>query len=421
MIEENTFKILFEFCEALLTEGTEITIELIQQNFSKEELIAINDTTYEDIIKNLDPEQINSYFDKISKIKGLIYLVFNNKILSTTSSENVENIENESQEHSKIKKYLFNQFGLEVKEITSDSIVVLNNKELVDKIDEYMLWNSTNNDDIKTAFLKKYSIIPEEKVHVIQSLSEYLQVLSEINEDNHFLLSRGQKDCTFDLVSSLYREGVFFGKERELLNQFTRSASFYDKSIPHKSTESMTAYGQHHGLPTNYLDFTEAHLLSLFFALKEFKYNEKPSIVYLVDTEEYHCDVIGTREKFFDFSNKIEVSFHTDKHRNNDIFIKLEDSNERIHFQKGYFLKTASQLSQGKTASQLSQGNTASQLSQDIKKMLSLYTHCILIPQDMKETIFNELFNIGINYESIYPDIDNLVKNIKHRERMGSV
>ena len=193
MIEENTFKILFEFCETLLTEGTEITIELIQQNFSKEELIAINDTTYEDIIKNLDPEQINSYFDKISKIKGLIYLVFNNKILSTTSSENVENIENESQEHSKIKKYLFNQFGLEVKEITSDSIVVLNNKELVDKIDEYMLWNSNNNDDIKTAFLKKYSIIPEEKVHVIQSLSEYLQVLSEINEDNHFLLLEVKK------------------------------------------------------------------------------------------------------------------------------------------------------------------------------------------------------------------------------------
>ena len=48
--------------------------------------------------------------------------------------------------------------------------------------------------------------------------------------------------------------------------------------------------------------------------------------------------------------------------------------------------------------------------------MLSQYTHCILIPQDMKETIFNELFNIGVNYESIYPDIDNLVKNIKHRK-----
>ena len=408
MIEENTVEKLLKFCETLLPEGSEITIELIQQNFSKEEQIEIKDITYDNLIQTRKPEQIRSFIDIIAKIKGAIFLKFNDEKLSTTADEKVEKIENESQEHSKIKKYLFSQFGLEVKEITSDSIVVLNNKELVDKIDEYMLWNG-NNDDIKTAFLEKYSIIPEEKVHVIQSLSEYLQVLSDINEDNHFLLSRGQKDCTFDLVSSLYREDVFFGKERELLNQFTRSASFYDKSIPHKSKESVTAYGQHYGLPTNYLDFTEAHLLSLFFALEEFKYNEKPSIVYLVDTEEYHRDVIGNREKFFDFSNETDTSHYTDRYRNNDIFIKLEDSNERIHFQKGYFLKTTSQLSQDKTTSQL---------SQDIEKMLSQYTHCILISQDMKETIFNELFNIGINYESIYPDIDNLVKNIKHRERM---
>ena len=405
MIKEDTLRKLFEFCDSLSTEESEINIELIQKNFSKEEQIEINDIAHNDLSERIKSEQEKSYLEKIVLIKGLIFIKFNSEMSSPTESEKDEI---ESQEHSKIKKYLFSQFGLEVKEITSDSIVVLNNKELVDKIDEYMLWNG-NNDDIKTAFLKKYSIIPEEKVHVIQSLSEYLQVLSDINEDNHFLLSRGQKDCTFDLVSSLYREDVFFGKERELLNQFTRSASFYDKSIPHKSKESVTAYGQHYGLPTNYLDFTEAHLLSLFFALEEFKYNEKPSIVYLVDTEEYHRDVIGNREKFFDFSNETDTSHYTDRYRNNDIFIKLEDSNERIHFQKGYFLKTTSQLSQDKTTSQL---------SQDIEKMLSQYTHCILISQDMKETIFNELFNIGINYESIYPDIDNLVKNIKHRERM---
>ena len=397
MIEENTFKILFEFCETLLTEGTEITIELIQQNFSKEERIEINNITYEDLIQEIKTEQIESYLEKIIKIKGLIYLEFNDEISSPIISEKVEKVENESQEQSKIKSYLLNQFGLEVKEITPDSIVIQNNKTLIDKIDKYMLWTG-DVDDIKTAFLENYPNIPEEKVYVIQSLSEYLQVLSNINEENHFLLSRGQKDCTFDLVSSLYRDDVFLRNERELLNQFTRSASFYDKSIPLKSKESVIAYGQHYGLPTNYLDFTEAHLLSLFFALEEFQYNEKPSVVYLVDTEEYHGDIIGTREKFFDFSNATEASFHTEKHSSNDIFIKLEDSNERIHFKKGYFL------------------NTDSKLSQDLQKMLSQYTHCILIPQDMKETIFYELFNIGVNYESIYPDIDNLVKNIKHRK-----
>lgn len=41
MIEENTVKKLFEFCETLTPEGSEITIELIQQNFSKEEQIEL--------------------------------------------------------------------------------------------------------------------------------------------------------------------------------------------------------------------------------------------------------------------------------------------------------------------------------------------------------------------------------------------
>ena len=257
MIEENTVKKLFEFCETLMLKGSEITIELIQQNFSKEEQIEIKDITYDNLIQTRKPEQILSFIDIITKIKGLIFLKFNDEKLSTTDDEKVEKIENESQEHSKIKKYLFNQFELEVKEITSDSIVVQNNEKLMDKIDRYMLWNG-NIDDIKIAFLNKYPNIPEDKVHVIQSLSEYLKILSDINEDNHFLLSRGQKDCTFDLVSSLYRDDVLWRQERELINQFIRSASFYDKSILLKTKESVIAYGQHYGLPTNYLDFTEA-------------------------------------------------------------------------------------------------------------------------------------------------------------------
>ena len=153
MIEENTVKKLFEFCETLMLKGSEITIELIQQNFSKEEQIEIKDITYDNLIQTRKPEQILSFIDIITKIKGLIFLKFNDEKLSTTDDEKVEKIENESQEHSKIKKYLFNQFELEVKEITSDSIVVQNNEKLMDKIDRYMLWNG-NIDDIKIAFLK---------------------------------------------------------------------------------------------------------------------------------------------------------------------------------------------------------------------------------------------------------------------------
>ena len=47
MIEENTVEKLLKFCETLLAEGSEITIELIQQNFCKEEQIEIKAITYD--------------------------------------------------------------------------------------------------------------------------------------------------------------------------------------------------------------------------------------------------------------------------------------------------------------------------------------------------------------------------------------
>ena len=34
---------------------------------------------------------------------------------------------------------------------------------------------------------------------------------------------------------------------------------FYDDKTEQKNVEELRAYGQHFGLPTNYLDFTEAH------------------------------------------------------------------------------------------------------------------------------------------------------------------
>jgi len=343
-----------------LLDKTEPNIENIKTFFSEEEISYINDTTPDEFVE--------------------IYSIEDTEI---------------KEKYKKIRAIIFDS-KLEVSHFDNDSIVIKKNDELISESAKFVQWNGEP-DDLIRSFASKYDI-PENKVSVVQNLSDYIQVISEFNQEGHFLLSRGQKDCTFDLVPSVFRYKTYEMQEKELVDRFIQNASFYDKTILSKSKESVTAYGQHYGLPTKYLDFTEAHLLSLFFALEEFNYKDKPSVVYFVATEEYHNEIIRIREPFFDFSDEKSVSHYRDKFSNKDIFIKLEDSNERIHFQKGYFLKAETKL------------------SDNIKTMLKEYTYCVLIPQEVKETLFNELFNIGITYESIYPDIDNLVKNIKHRK-----
>ncbi|MCY7102381.1 FRG domain-containing protein [Streptococcus oralis] len=369
-----------------LSDKTEPSLEKIHSLFSEDELNDINETTPEDFLRilGIEDKEIEENY------KNVRALIFDSNLQKDTREE-PENIE-----ETNIKDYLFKKFKLEVSHFENDLIVLKKNDSLIEASEQFVQWNGEP-DVLIRSFASRYGI-PEDKVFVVQNLTEYIQVITEFNQEGHFLLSRGQKDCTFDLVPSVFRYKAYEMQEKELVDRFIRNASFYDKAILSKSKESVTAYAQHYGLPTKYLDFTEAHLLSLFFALEEFDYKDKPSVVYFVATEEYHNEIIKTREPFFDFSDEKSVNHYRDGYSKKDVFIKLEDSNERIHFQKGYFLKAETKL------------------SDNIKTMLKEYTYCVLIPQEVKETLFNELFNIGITYESIYPDIDNLVKNIKHRK-----
>ena len=71
----------------------------------------------------------------------------------------------------------------------------------------------------------------------------------------------------------------------------------------------------------------------------------------------------------------------------------MGNCNERIHFQKGCFLKV--------------------EQNDDLKSMYEKYTKIAIIDKNCKETILKELFKLGITFENIYPDKDNMVKTIR--------
>ncbi|MGM7637662.1 hypothetical protein [Bacillus sp. Hm123] len=48
-----------------------------------------------------------------------------------------------------------------------------------------------------------------------------------------------------------------------------------------------------------------------------------------------------------------------------------------------------------------------------LDSMLNNYTKVAIIDKESKQKILSELFNLGITFENIYPDKDNMVKTIK--------
>ena len=261
--------------------------------------------------------------------------------------------------------------------------------KLMKKVKSIEMWNKENVKETMSSYIG----IPLDNIVLIDSVNSYIDFISEFEENNY--VSRGQKDCTYRLVPSLYRlyEEGYVGHASKYESSFRQKIIYYDDTVEKKNNEEIRAYGQHFGLPTNYLDFTEAHLISLLFAVEEYEYIENHSIVYFVDAKSYNQDMIKTEEKLVDFSDENLRESIQRKYSDKSFFIRVGNCNERIHFQKGCFLKV--------------------EPGDSLEQMLAQYTKIAIIDKNHKEDILKELFKLGITFENIYPDKDNMVKTIR--------
>lgn len=350
------------------------------------ELVQKSDQEIDEFVKKreVDAEQQQKIFDLLQKIK------LENSVDSM--SYNTPEIEIEDK-RKKIMSY-FSSF------VEPDRIDINNNEvnlvykfetgsRLKNKIDDIDAWNE---DNVLETLSKKLNI-EKENMTIINNIYEYINFINEFEQTNY--VSRGQKDCTYELVPSLHRlySDGFKNHSSQLESVFRQKVLHYDKSIGTKDNEELRAYAQHFGLPTNYLDFTEAHLISLLFAVEEFEYIDNHSIVYFVDALSYNKDIIREEIKLVDFSDKHLKEIKEGHYADKSYFIRVGNSNERIHFQKGCFLKV--------------------EPNHSLNYMLQGYTKIAIINKNCKESILKELFNLGINFENIYPDKDNMVRNIK--------
>ena len=100
-----------------------------------------------------------------------------------------------------------------------------------------------------------------DKYVVVNSLSEYIAAIEENNLFNY--ISRGE--------SKKYDKPLSSSIQRTLLKNYTEMMEAYhldvETSINKIQDKNFLAFSQHHGIPTNLLDFSFSPLVSLYFSM----------------------------------------------------------------------------------------------------------------------------------------------------------
>ncbi len=257
-------------------------------------------------------------------------------------------------------------------------------------------------------------VIIETKEQLIELIMQ-LDHDSKIDRDRSTCLFRGLSNDQYTLKTSLERNcgtnpSVYLKKsiEKSLLSNFSKYAAIDDPVISNSIWRQMIL-GQHHGLPTRLMDWTNSILVALHFAVSEHDYsqlNNHDCIVWKISMPEFknnlpekYKNLVSVNSNVFnvDILNKnIESLDEYDKdmeNYNSMLIMEPPSIDQRIVNQYSFFTITPSHITnvEGVIA------NTNGTVKYIIKSNLRWY-------------IRDLLDQLNISERTIYPGLDGTAR-----------
>lgn len=249
-----------------------------------------------------------------------------------------------------------------------------------------------------------------ENILTIESLEHFMEEISNIQDFTNLkgnferVLYRGQSD-KYELIPSIGR--IF--EKNDLGN-----GKFENKLIPKQTSDveiQMLGYlkrvgfmlnefdsdldllikAQHYGMKTRLLDWTTNPLVALFFAIKEEKYFDRDSYLYILKVPKDF--ILESKNHLYDSFNPFTI--------NKTYVIRPRFNNNRVKAQSGWF-----------TIHDTYQGYFIPlEKNPDMFKYMDIYK----IPVKIKIDLLRKISDLGANSRTIYADFEGLCTHANYK------
>jgi hypothetical protein len=186
---------------------------------------------------------------------------------------------------------------------------------------------------------------------------------------------RGQSDSSWELIPKAGREEFSKVSDENIFGQWKRRTLSYLERESYNEWE-LLAIAQHTGLPTRLLDWTHTPLVAVFFAVS--KNPKQDGSLYVYKPNSYYT---YKNKKPFEIDTEIAL-------------YQPSTSSNRIANQYGYFTIHK---------------NPKKPLNDKTKNG---YLEKLIIPSSLKLDLTQMLNQYGINYLTLFPDLEGLSKHL---------
>lgn len=237
------------------------------------------------------------------------------------------------------------------------------------------------------------ALVTEERITSFSDYEAYIR-----NSCKRCHLFRGVSDASYRLIPKIGRRAYvskFSGAPDEVLDSLQdleekTITRFVSMSVPYTDLRNMSSWdqwsiGQHHGLPTRFLDWTENPLIAAYFAVEDTSGND--AAIYIINREQFSSSS--------DFDDPLSGT--------DDILLHLPSYiNPRIIAQKGVFTVHKD------PTKPLDETTVSGVLCNTIK---------LLLVQSCHDEFIECLDWYGINKSFIYPGLDGLAGYLDFQAR----
>lgn len=235
------------------------------------------------------------------------------------------------------------------------------------------------------------------------SLSDFFRIIKGYSAENRLLWFRGHASDEYKLAPSIYREPYKAENELEFMNLFkAKGVKFFSDKVGYFEWLFIM---QHYGTPTRLLDWSESATVALAFAT-QYRSPEtinNDAVIWCLDPFKINelANVIrGTSPSIINICEETEIGKIYQSNGRSDskpIAILGSYESERIIAQKGVF--TLFPMIESFNMEELPNAESF------LKK--------IVIPRENVADIANELYYIGTNEMSLFPEPESISKEIK--------